>query len=97
MPSKILCTTMPHDKPLKETSTLKANRHLIVGNTDLFQISVESPVMRYQCQEKQGFPITYNFAFKFPACCHFGLHDVIWLPNCFTQKMLCFLTIAATT
>ena len=43
----------------KETSTLKTNAHLIVGNTVLFQISVEIPAMRYQCQAKQGFPITY--------------------------------------
>lgn len=31
----------------KETSTLKANRHEIVGITAFFQISVESPAMRY--------------------------------------------------
>ena len=46
---------------LKETSTLKAKGHLIIGNTVLFQISVESPVMRYQCQAKQGLPITYFY------------------------------------
>ena len=34
---------------LKETSTLKANGRLMVGNTVLFQISVESPAIRYQC------------------------------------------------
>ena len=35
---------------LNETSTLKASGRLIVGNTVLFQISVKSPAMRYQCQ-----------------------------------------------
>ena len=65
----------------------------MVGNTVLFHISVESPAMRYQCKAKQGLPITC-FAFKFPAHRHLGLHDVIWLPNCFTQKMLCFLKMA---
>ena len=44
---------------LKETSTLKASRRLIVGNTVLFQISVESPATRNHCQAKQGLPITY--------------------------------------
>ena len=44
---------------LKETSTLKENWRLIVGNTVLFQISVESPAMRHQGQAKQGLPITY--------------------------------------
>ena len=83
-------------KDLKETSTFEAKVSLIVGNTILFQISVESPVMKYQFQAKQVclLPI---FAFKFPARRHLGLHDVIWLTNCFTQKMLCFLTVAATT
>ena len=46
---------------LKETSTLKANGRLIVGNTVLFQISVESPAMSVQCQAKQGLPITYFY------------------------------------
>ena len=41
---------------LKETSTLKANRRLLVGNTVLFQILVESPVMRYHSVSgKTGF------------------------------------------
>ena len=44
---------------LKETSTLKANGRLTVGNTVLFQISVESPAMRYHYQEKLDLPITY--------------------------------------
>ena len=45
---------------LKETSTLKANGCLIVGNTVLFQISVKSPaIRRYQCQAKHGLAITY--------------------------------------
>ena len=44
---------------LKETSTLKANGRLIVENTALIQISVESPAIRYQCQAKQGLAITY--------------------------------------
>ena len=46
-------------KDLKETSTFEAKVSLIVGNTILFQISVESPVMKYQFQAKQGLPITY--------------------------------------
>ena len=46
---------------LKETSTLKANGYLIVENTVLFQISVESSAMRYQCQAKQGLPVTYFY------------------------------------
>ena len=33
---------------LKETSTLEANGRLIVGNIAVFQITVESPAMRYQ-------------------------------------------------
>ena len=51
--------------------------------------------MRNQCQQNKVclLPI---FTFKFPARRHLGLHDVIWLPNCFTQKMICFLPIAAT-
>ena len=44
---------------LKETSILTANERLIVGNTVLLQISVESPAMKYQGQAKQGLPITY--------------------------------------
>lgn len=35
---------------LKGTSTLKAKGRLIVGGTVLFQISAESPAIRYQCQ-----------------------------------------------
>ena len=35
-------------------------------------------------------------AFKFPVRRHFGFYDVQWMPNCFTQKMLCFLTTMAT-
>ena len=35
-------------------------------------------------------------AFKYPARRHFEIYNVIALPNCSTQKNLCFLTIAAT-
>ena len=47
-----------------KTSTLKAIGRLIVENTVLFQISVESPAMKYQCRAKQGLPITYIYFFK---------------------------------
>ena len=48
---------------LKDTSTHKANGRLIVENMVLFQMSVASPAMRHQCQEKQGLPIT-SICFK---------------------------------
>ena len=60
---------------LKETSILKANERLIVGNTVLFQTSVESPAMRYQCRHNRVC-LSPIFAFKFPAHRHLGLHDV---------------------
>ena len=41
------------------TFTLTANGRLIVGNTFLFQILVERPAIRHQCQAKQGLPIAY--------------------------------------
>ena len=53
----LFCGKQTSVTELKETSTLKANGRLIVGNTAYFsQISVESPAMRYQCQAKQNLP-----------------------------------------
>ena len=54
----LFCGKQTSVTELKETSTLKANERLIVGNTAYFsQISVESPAMRYQqCQAKQNLP-----------------------------------------
>ena len=37
----------------------KAIGRLIVGNNVLFQISVESQAMKYQCRAKQCLPIAY--------------------------------------
>ena len=60
---------------LKETSTLKANGRLIVGNTALFQISVESLAMRYQCRQNRVC-LSPIFALIFAARRHLVLHDV---------------------
>ena len=59
---------------LKETSTLKANGRLIVGNTVLFRISVETePSDEASVSGKTGLSIS-------PAPPSW-IHDVTWLPN----------------
>ena len=45
---------------------LKQKDLLIAGNTVLFQISVESPAMKNQCQQSRVC-LTPTFAFIFPA------------------------------
>ena len=65
---------------------LNVTGRLIVGNTVLFQISVESPAMRYQGQAKQGFAYHLHLFLNFPRA---AILDYM--------TIFCFPTIVAAT
>ena len=78
------------DITLKESSTLKANGRLIVGNTVLFQISVASD--EESVSGKIGFAYHLYLLVNFPRA---AILDYMTSYGC-PIVMRCFLTIAAT-